>query len=54
MPRESNNHDHLQPHYQSFHSRKVTIGMLKAERLRIKNMRRAECGLPPKATYAEI
>lgn len=31
-----------------------TIGMVKAERLCLKNARRAECGLPPKATYAEI
>jgi hypothetical protein len=31
-----------------------TIGMVKSDRLRVKNMRRAEAGLPPKATYAEI
>lgn len=31
-----------------------TILMVKADRLRVKNMRRAEAGLPPKATYAEI
>ncbi len=54
MPRESKNYDHLQPHNQSGHSEKVSIGMLKAARLRIKNMRRAECGLPPKKTYSEI
>lgn len=45
-----NKYDHFR--YQR-HGNK-TIGMLKAERLRIKNMRRAESGLPPKATYAEI
>lgn len=51
---KNNNYDHLSPHYQSRHSQRVTIGSLKAERLRIKNMRRAENSLPPKATYAEI
>jgi len=32
----------------------VTIGQAKAQRLRVKNLRRADNGLPPKATYAEI
>jgi hypothetical protein len=48
------NYDHCKPHAQSSHTENVTIGYLKSERLRIKNMRRAENGLPPKATYAEI
>ena len=47
-------YDKYQPHQQSAHSRKVTIGHLKAERLLIKNIRRQQNGLPPKATYAEI
>lgn len=51
---ESKNYDHCTPGNQSSHSRRVTIGQAKADRLRIKNLRRAENGLPPKATYAEI
>jgi hypothetical protein len=43
------NFDHLRANRKS-----PTIGQLKAERLQIKNMRRAENGMPPKATYAEI
>lgn len=39
---------------QSSHSAPVSVGQAKAQRLRIKNMRRADNGLPPKATYAEI
>lgn len=41
-------------HYRIQRHGNKTIGMVKADRLRIKNMRRAENGLPPKATYAEI
>ena len=52
--RELKSYDHCRPSSQSSHSCVITIGNLKAERLRIKNMRRAENGLPPKATYAEI
>lgn len=48
------NYDHCGPGRQSAHSQHVTIGGLKADRLRIKNLRRAENGLPPKASYAEI
>ena len=48
------NYDHCRPGRQSSHSMTVTIGDLKAERLRMKNLRRAENGLPPKASYAEI
>lgn len=43
-------YDHLRPN----RGCNKVIGMLKAERLRIKNLRRAENGLPPKNTYAEI
>lgn len=52
--KSTTNYDHCRPHAQSPHSENVTIGYLKAERLRIKNLRRAENGLPPKASYAEI
>lgn len=52
--REVKNYDHCRPHAQAAHSENVTIGYLKADRLRIKNLRRAENGLPPKASYAEI
>ena len=41
-------------HYRIQRRSNVTIGMVKSERLRMKNLRRAENGLPPKATYAEI
>ena len=47
-------YDKYQANKQSKHSRKVTIGHLKAQRLIIKNIRRAKNGLPPKSTYAEI
>jgi len=47
--RDLNTYDHLR-----LIKNGPTIGHIKAERLRIKNMRRAECGLPPKSTYAEI
>lgn len=47
-------YDKLIPHQFSGHARRVTIGDLKKQRLTIKNMRRAENGLPPKASYAEI
>lgn len=49
-----NNYDHIRPSRQTAHSTLVTIGDLKAQRLRIKNSRRAMNGLPPKLTYAEI
>ena len=48
------NYDNHLINRQSKHSRPISIGMLKAERLRIKNMRRAENGLAPKPTYAAI
>lgn len=48
--RQCKNYDH----YRIQRNANKTIGMVKADRLRIKNMRRAENGLPPKATYAEI
>ena len=48
------NVDNYLPHSFSEHSRKLNIGMLKAERLRVKNERRARNGLPPIKTYAEI
>jgi hypothetical protein len=47
-------YDKLIPHSFSDHSRKMRIGQLKAERLRVKNDRRAKHGLPPKAHYSEI
>jgi hypothetical protein len=39
---------------QSRHSTPVTVARIKADRLAIKNKRRAQNGLPPKASYAEI
>lgn len=48
------NYDHYQISPQSKHAQRVTIGQAKAQRLRIKNLRRAENGLPPKARYSEI
>lgn len=48
------NCDKLLPHAFSDHSRKIRIGQLKAERLRVKNDRRAKHGLPAKAHYFEI
>jgi hypothetical protein len=39
---------------QSKHSRKITVAMIQAERLRVKNERRAKNGLPPKQSYAAI
>lgn len=47
-------YDKLLPHRFSDHARRVTIGDLKKQRLAMKNMRRAEHGLPPKTSYAEI
>ena len=47
--RELKNYDHLPANAKS-----PSIGRLKLQRLRIKNMRRVQNGLPPKATYAEI
>lgn len=52
--REPSNYDGFQPHRQSDHGHKITVGHLKAERLRVKNMRRAQNGLPPVKSYAEI
>ena len=51
---EAVEYDYAGPHAQSDHSQHVTFGYLKAERLLMKNMRRAKAGLPPKATYAHI
>ena len=48
------NYDKHLPHRFSGHARKINIGQLKAERLRVKNERRAKHGLPPKAYYSEI
>jgi len=48
------NYDRLLPHAFSEHSRKIRIGQLKAERLLVKNERRAKHGLPPKVHYSEI
>ena len=45
--------NHL-PHHFTDHSRKMTIGKLKAERLRVKNERRAKHGLPPFTSYSQI
>lgn len=42
------------PHAFSNRARLVTIGRLKAERLRVKNERRAKHGLPPLKSYSEI
>ena len=39
--------DYALPHRQSEHSKHVTVGQLKAERLRVRNERRAANGLPP-------
>jgi hypothetical protein len=41
------NFDGALPHRQSAHSIHVTVGALKAERLRVKNERRIANGLPP-------
>jgi len=41
------NFDGALPHRQSAHSKHVTVGQLKAERLRVRNERRAANGLPP-------
>lgn len=48
------NYDHFLVHKQSAHAKRVRIGDAKAERLRVKNERRAKAGLPPKKSYAEI
>lgn len=48
------NYDKHLPHRFTDHSRKLTIGKLKVERLRVKNERRAKHGLPPFTSYAEI
>lgn len=47
--RELKSCDHLRANAKS-----PFIGQMKAQRLRIKNMRRAQNGLPPKANYAKI
>lgn len=47
-------YDKLIPHRFSDHARLWNIAMLKAQRLTIKNARRALHGLPPKKTYAEV
>jgi hypothetical protein len=41
------NFDGALPHRQSAHSIHVTVGALKAERLRVRNERRIANGLPP-------
>ena len=41
-------------HFRLYRGTCKTVGDMKAERLAIKNERRAKHGLPPKATYAEI
>lgn len=48
-----NNYDHYALYKRPGH-RTVTIAMLKAHRLRMKNIRRAANGLTPKQTYSEI
>ena len=48
------NYDKHLPHRFSEHSRRVTIGQLQDERLRVKNERRAKHGLPPRKSYFEI
>jgi hypothetical protein len=48
------NYDKYQIGRMSRHARKVTIGMAKAERLRVKNERRAKNVLPPLKSYAEV
>lgn len=47
-------YDKQLPHPFSDHSRKVRIGQLKAERLLVKNERRAKHGLPPRKSYSDI
>lgn len=47
-------YDNYIPHAFSAHARRVTIGNMKTQRLAMKNMRRAENGLPPKKSYSEI
>lgn len=42
------------PHRQSKHSEHVTVGALKAERLVVRNERRAANGLPPITNYAQV
>ena len=46
-----NPYDAMLPSKQSKHSRHVTVGDLKAERLRVRNERRAANGLPPVDKY---
>lgn len=46
--------DKYSPHQQSLRSTHVTIESLKAERFRVKNIRRQANGQPPKKTYSEI
>ncbi len=41
-------------HYRLYRGTRKTVGDMKAERLRVKNERRAKAGLPPKASYSEI
>ena len=41
------NFDAALPHRQSDHSKHHTVGQVKAERLRVRNERRAANGLPP-------
>lgn len=41
-------------HFRLYRGTSKTVGDMKADRLRVKNDRRAKAGLPPKATYAEI
>lgn len=47
-------YDNHMPHAFSNHARRWSIGMLKKVRLAVKNERRAQHGLPPRKTYAEI
>ena len=41
------NYDACLPHKQSDHTKHATVGQMKAERLRVRNERRAANGLPP-------
>lgn len=50
---KANYNNHL-PHAFGRRTRHLTIGKLKAERLRVKNARRAAHGLPAIKTYSAI